>query len=400
MCYIMIGKKLKPEVSNSNTELLKRVILKQMKNNSDGFFISSPTDNINIRTLDSKEAEEAVGTMSLDNTLVHLRLTSSGLKTTENVHGWEIGDWQFMHNGTISTYVFYGKNQQYCDSNLFFKDFIYNINHYNAKSDKQVARTLKDLLATCQFWGRAMLYNKVTDKAFMFGDWHTYLIADEYLAFSSCSLNLGDKSENKIKVHGLNFETQRPLEIGEEKFDGLSIISNFSKPNWHIRLFEEDFDKFNAKPTRTVFTECQQLLDKLEAEKNPKPAILLPEKNKVKPWGNGYEDDDEELMNKYGYSHQAEGQMDDTIIDDLGLQRDVVVSEIGVHDIGGECCKMVPRECYRLWEIYYMEAGMSLSALEEQRDEEAKRKADEEEQLAACDFSPKRIGYQETLEEI
>lgn len=249
MCYIMIVKQLKGDSSPVVEDQIRKVLTAKKDLNDDGFFFRNGEDV--IRTLDDKIATKAVKESTINNLMVHFRMASVGAVSEENVHGWEIGDWVFFHNGGISNYSQYkykdGQEvpQDQADSYLFFQDLYMSLEGKHPK-DKVVSNAIEKLLASCSFWGRAALYNKATDRLFLFGDFWVYTFGTSYITFSSSVVNFDHKISRNL--HGIKVDYGNPSVIGETKVDGIGVITNFSTDHFQYKNLLKNF-KTNSRYT-------------------------------------------------------------------------------------------------------------------------------------------------------
>lgn len=233
----MVVKKLNnPDKSIGNE--IREKLLEKAKDNDDGFYFRNAGGE--LKTLDLKNARNQITKVELNNLMTHFRWATTGKVSKDNVHGWTIGDWLFMHNGTVSNYAedYTTKyKQEHTDSYLFFKDLSLFLSMVNPKKDEQVAEAIQSSLDDSDFYGRAVLYNKTTDKMYLFGDFHIYTLADSYLVISSQILDFEQKTE--YDVHGINIGFTQDKVVGEATVDGIGVITNFSKDNFSYRLITE-----------------------------------------------------------------------------------------------------------------------------------------------------------------
>ena len=243
----MISKKLNNNRDEAVEAKIKKVAIAKLQDNPDGFFIQN--GNVPLRTIDKDLAIKTIKGMPFDNAIMHFRMATVGKKNVENVHGWEQAGFQFLHNGIVSDYspkrtagynfntteTNPGLNWEHTDSYMLFQDLLKKIAEYG-NSDKKIIKAIKYTINNLEFWGRAVLIDKAQDKAFIFGDWHTYIIDKSYLLFSSTDINVGQ--DYVVKSHGVSFEySTKPLL--ESEFDGVAIIKHFNQPNFHWKFRTE-----------------------------------------------------------------------------------------------------------------------------------------------------------------
>ena len=245
MCYLLITKQLIEKPKARNADIIKKVMLEQMKRNDDGFALQRPVENLSLRTLDEEETIKAINAIDLDGMIYHARMASVGAVTTDNVHAYDYKGFTFAHNGGSSDYAvktiwtgavstLTSKNQDNTDSKLFFYDLVDEIEARKATGHKEIAKAIQAQYNDVNWWGRASLYHKESDRLFLFGDWHTYNIGNEYIAISSADvLDIPQKTE---KVRGLDFNTSPSGGIFAGELDGIAVIKNFSLPNWSLKF--------------------------------------------------------------------------------------------------------------------------------------------------------------------
>ena len=258
----MISKKLNNNRNLETEAKIKKVALEKLRENPDGSFIQS--ENVPLRTLDKSLAIKTIADMPFDNVLLHFRTATTGKVNLDNIHGWEQDSFQFLHNGWISDYspkatsnFGYGtatttlaKDAEHTDSYLLFMDLVKAIND-RGRSDKKIIKSIKKVIKNCSFYGRAILVDKLQDKAFLFGDWYSYLADDSYLIVSSHDINL--EQEYEVKSHGLRFEYSSKALL-ENEFEGIILIKNFSQPNFHFQHRGELEEKDTYKDSYTEYT--------------------------------------------------------------------------------------------------------------------------------------------------
>ena len=240
----MVSKRINNNRNLTTESKLRNVALHMLRQNPHGSFIQDSSKS--VRTLDTKEAEAALVQANFDNLMLHFRYATVGKKDINNVHGWQAGNYQFLHNGGINEYNYsppsqnYGYQtqvqtyeQEHSDSKLLFDDLRLEIAKKGDKHDKDVIEAIKQIINNVTFWGRAILVDTVKDIAYLFGDWYVYMCDDSYIIFSSADINV--EQEYYLKSHGVRFEySEKPLK--EMTFDGIATIRNFSKPNYRFRF--------------------------------------------------------------------------------------------------------------------------------------------------------------------
>lgn len=328
----MISKRINNNRDEAIEQKIKKVAIEKLDANPDGFFIQNNGFPA-IRTLSKDLAIKTIKEMPFDNCVMHFRMATVGKKNIENVHGWENEGFQFLHNGMIRDYDYSPKIeieytapnketyiQEHSDSKLLFDALLLEITK-QGNSDKKIIKAIKKVVNNCEFWGRAVLIDKTQDKAFLFGDWHVYLIENSYLLFSSADINI--EQNYMVKSHGISFEySTKPLL--ESEFDGIAIIKRFNQPNfyWKFRTELEDASLDNRNYTYMGQNEDKEQLAQEDKE--------LEEKYNTKALRSGYSplmDAEDELWDIPEY--QTINPFDMTTITD----------ETGTHDEYGICCE-------------------------------------------------------------
>lgn len=335
MCYIMISKRI-----NNNRDLaveakIKKVALEKLEANSDGFFISDGT--VPLRTMDKDVAIKAIKDMPFDNAIMHFRFATVGKKDISNVHGWEASGFQFLHNGGVSEYEperdrygyrvkdDKGLEWEHTDSKMLFDDLRLRIMKEGV-SDKKIIRAIKWTINNCSFWGRAVLIDKIHDKAFLFGDWRVYLAEKQYLVFSSHDISF--EQDYQLKTHGCKFEYSVQPFL-ESTFDGIVLIKNFSKPDFHCKYRGELEDQTldERRPAAASFEEGESYYGLTRDEDG---CYVLPPQTPHIEARKGYNYLDNEEMDIWDIpEYQQMNPYDmNTITDDSGT-----------HDEYGICCE-------------------------------------------------------------
>ena len=334
MCYIMISKRIRDNSRDLAVEAkIKKVALEKLVANPDGFFIQN--GDVPLRTMDIELAKQVIKDMPFDNAIMHFRYATVGKKDVTNVHGWEASGFQFLHNGGVSEYEpkrnsygyriadDVGLDWEHTDSKRLFDDLRLEILKRGISS-KKIIKAIKYVINNCSFWGRAVLIDKVHDKAFLFGDWHTYLADDSYLIFSSADINM--EQDFKLNRHGIDFEySTKPLL--ESSFDGVAIISNFSKPNFHFKYREEleDISLDERIPEPQASREEYYGLSQARWTQ-PDTAV----KEYSEGLTSAYDPDDGGEMDIWDVpEYQSMNPYD----------MDVITNEEGTHDVYGICCE-------------------------------------------------------------
>ena len=330
MCYIMISKRI-----NNNRDLaveakIKKVALEKLEANSDGFFISDGT--VPLRTMDKDTAIKAIKDMPFDNALMHFRYATVGKKAISNVHGWEAGGFQFLHNGGVSDYApkrsigfsidkeDMALQQEHTDSKLLFDDLRLEILK-QGNSDKKIIKAIKKVINNLNFWGRAVLIDQARDKAFLFGDWKVYLAEKSYLVFSSHDISF--EQDYRLKTHGCTFEYSVQPFL-ESSFDGIVLIKNFSKPDFHCKYRGELEDA--TLDERVEVTEAETELRWTQLDSNIGTVV----KEYSKSSQLAYDPDDGTELDIWDVpEYQSMNPYD----------MDVITNEEGTHDVYGICCE-------------------------------------------------------------
>ncbi len=224
----MLNKRL-GEPNEGIEQAIKALAEAQMRDNPHGFYVGNR--QISVRTLSDKEAQTALELIDLDGSMLHWRQATSGEKNVANIHGWEIDDWVFAHNGQVFDYA--GQTEIKTDSLQMFEQVLRNIRKFGL-GNKQVKRAINQEAGEVSFWGRAMLYHKPSDRMFLFGDWNLYLIGKSNLLISSSKLDFIDKTE---QVHGMTFESTSG--IATQSWEGVGVISRWSKPDFYFKHLGE-----------------------------------------------------------------------------------------------------------------------------------------------------------------
>lgn len=248
MCYIQINLQVNKSKSDLGAELaLKRALLSEMPRNSDGFFVMS--GNEVVKTMDLKTAEQAVYDFPATGLIAHCRYATQGDKTQENIHGYHLDKWQFLHNGF--TGVGDVKSDK-SDSLLFFEILVNELN--KVKKEKAIANVIQRVSSKHGFIGRAVLIDKEADRAFLFGDFKCYLLNKNYIAICSAFQRF-DEITRPIDVAGLVFgEAEKiPINVAELELEGVYIIDRLSS-DFKFRKIRE-FAEGERKTTNYNFRE-------------------------------------------------------------------------------------------------------------------------------------------------
>jgi len=228
---------------------IKEAAWDKVFSNPDGFCIGK------TRTLDKTEAKNALINAPLDGLMLHWRFATAGNKSVENVHGWEMNGWRFIHNGHAAHYYsegtavkpYDGKNYGYpnthwgrekwwkeeerkeiksdSDSLRFFRRYVSLVKPND--TPKRIASIIEQLCDEKYFQGRAILYHEAKDRAYFIGDFQTYTLNDSAIMFTSATTDFKGEKGN---VHGLPF-TNSP-KVKRIEIDGIGYINGWSKPNW------------------------------------------------------------------------------------------------------------------------------------------------------------------------
>lgn len=236
MCIIATF--IKTEADKQFEKLIERIIEQQKLIHSDGVAIVAIKPNTK-RTLierDLKINQQLLRKIVRDYPIIniHLRTATSGAITKNNTHFWKIGEWLFAHNGWTGG-EYDDKKTDVCDSYLVFKEL------WNRKCIGKAGRIryqkIKKLINNRSFWGRFMLINIKNHRAYLFGDYHFYLVNDKHLIICSESLNFGQW----LDFWGLYFQDRNEIKTLERKQDGIFML-DFSKRQYRT-ISDENFLK-------------------------------------------------------------------------------------------------------------------------------------------------------------
>lgn len=229
----MISKRLKNNEYRIEHKL-KKIAIEKMESNGDGFYLESfgGKKQNKLRTLDKNEMAKMVKRIGFENIILHWRLATTGKKTKDNVQGWKVGDWQFVHNGIVDGYIT-DKNQDWSDSWYLFNVLASKIQNQNAITDMDIVSVINGVMTTINFWGRYALYNTATDKLYLVGDWYVYLLNESNLVLSSASLKFVGNKE-KIQ-NGFVFNVEQDFLASEKEIDGIGVISHWSTQNFEYQ---------------------------------------------------------------------------------------------------------------------------------------------------------------------
>lgn len=357
MCYIMISKRVNNNRNLDTEAKIKKIALAQMEDNPDGFLIQY--GDVPLRTMDAKAAEESIKQMPFDNVMLHFRNATVGKKAVNNVHGWESGPYQFLHNGGVSDYapkrpigfsihnVDISLEQEDTDSKLLFEDLVKEIEK-RGNSDKKIMESIKYIVNNREFWGRAVLYDKANDKAFLFGDWHVYLADSSYVVFSSRDVNI--EQDYSFKTHGVTFEySTKPLL--ETEFEGIAIIKHFSKPNFNFKLRDDDLKDFSLDEREYPAIHNEYSGARYYGDGSVAQAERDEEEYKYN--ADMYEPDDDDLADAYEMVPEYQ-EMDP-------FEMTTITDETGTHDEYGICCKH--KTCWIYNSALYLEEQRVKSAM-------------------------------------
>lgn len=325
----MIVKKLTNEVNQDVETVIKDEIKAKFTTNSDGFFVSSKLDKAEIRTMVKSEALSLLDQVNLDSLITHGRFGTAGALNVSNVHGWTIDNWQLAHNGQVFDYADKGRTWNFetkdwdypdnakTDSLILFEDIMKRINQLSELSNKKIAKVIRHALADISFWGRACLYDQINDRLFLFGDWYTYLIGN-YVLISSSDLMLTNKKVTK--VHGMSFE--QVGNISEELIDGVNLIQNFSRPDFHFKPMGHLITKPRTYQSKEVGFKMPK--DDLGTYHNPRIDYREYEKPD--------KDDEIDYVGMYGNSFLMKNISGEVV--------ECVQDQYGIHDLMFSCCDM------------------------------------------------------------
>lgn len=232
----MIAKQLK-EPTKQAEDTLRKILHEKADTNSDGFFLRQ--EDFMLRTIDDRVAKKHIREIPLNNLMLHFRMASSGLVNEDNVHGWDFGDWTFLHNGTIPDLVDYTlrATQAKTDSLKLFEELYDGLLEINPRKDNRVAEVINKVIPKHNFYGRAILYNRATDKLYTFGDFEIYMIGNSHLIISSIRLHFDQMTTNQ--QHGFVFAAPKTKLIGEGSIDGIGVVHNFHRPGFRYKKLDE-----------------------------------------------------------------------------------------------------------------------------------------------------------------
>lgn len=351
MCYIMLVKRL----GNPNLQIedkLRDILKQRMTHNSHGFFVKNHGGE--LRTLNKNEAEDTIENMDMQSVMTHFRMASIGKISQSNVHGWNVNDWQLVHNGTISSY----SGGEDTDSLLFFNDLMLLLSNVNPKKTKKISHAIQRLCTEVNFAGRVALYNNKVDKMYLFGDWQIYLYDNQYLVVSSAGIYSWGETENK--VGGFKF-TGTTNSISKTTIDGVGVIHNFGKPSWSYESLTKELKlkDWKKKETKNDIKTDIEILNKVfpNAEvvsiRNDAISITLPIESSIgiKLTKEQYDDisvlEMAETIQQY-YQNFAEDRDNLTkgYVDAFDLEGVELVSYSGAyHYLDSSCCLSDPSTC-------------------------------------------------------
>lgn len=246
MCFIAVAINKDKE----NIADLFSVINNKSSFNEDGFGLYSlPEINGSaVHTRTKKFDVESLKGLEKSQFLIsHLRFSTGGDKSVDNVHLWQSGNWIFCHNG----YVLQAKDSKICDSLIFFKILI----RTKLLTDNKIKIKKIDKLADeMDLSGRFVLYNVVTKQLYFFGDFRIVL---PNVDSNRMYLLSGDVSlEKPIVKYGLLIKDENSKAI-ESKLDGI----------WRFDLTRFKFNQISYFTTFNSFktgykTETETIGDK------------------------------------------------------------------------------------------------------------------------------------------
>lgn len=244
MCYIMVvkkipGTKVLPDVEQG----LKDILFHKMNSNDDGFFLRF--GNEIHRSLDGHDIAKGISDIvKLDNILTHFRIATVGEKSLANVHGQQIGNWQFAHNGSVSSFSGGGLREGESDSLKFFKALTSVLK--NKTKPEKVGNIIEKVSISKSFFGRGILYNQQHDDLYFFGTaWQLYFIGGAYIVLSSTVIDF-DEYKETYKVKGFEFseDTKPHVKMLHENWEGIGRIKDFMKESWEYELLQKEFKDF------------------------------------------------------------------------------------------------------------------------------------------------------------
>lgn len=364
---------------------IRKIMVGQMEKNDDGFALFDTKTGESLRTLNPQEMKAKIEKTDIDGTIFHARLASVGEVSADNVHCYEDRGFVFAHNGGISdyaqksnwvngSYTTSARAQQDTDSYLFFLDLVDEIEARNATGHKEIAKAIQAMLNEIVFWGRASLYHKESDRLFLFGDWHTYTMANDYLIVSSADLGK-PKIDHTLKIRGFRFETYPQTEYLTGTLDGIAVIKKYSTPNWSLKyLLDKDYSIKKVCNTTREY--------KYQTPVNVSQALPAGEE-----LPNARDEQDDEYYRQ------------DYMFDLNGDYVEVYEDETGTHDTLQTCCQIgtcdyffdTPEEAQETREQFFMDEyaddlpqlefnncrlGFDLDTIETMSDQEKKQQLD------------------------
>lgn len=255
MCFIASIRKIGKEPNEDAEKAIKSMLLYKATANPDGFALVDTKEV--LRTLNIREAIQKVREHDLELLLTHFRIATTGAVTLDNVHWYEIGDYNFVHNGTIWQYSSYGttaKEEEKTDSLQFFENLVKKLK--KLEDPKEIAEVINTVYNEDRMNGRAMLYHRPTDRMYLIGDWHITVLDETYLIITSVSVDL-DKSIEYKNYGGFLFpeEVNYIIDTQTKTIDDIGYIENYStsenkyrflkalnKINYNFNKKEEDVD--------------------------------------------------------------------------------------------------------------------------------------------------------------
>lgn len=234
MCYIQMTIKTdKNRASNNVERVLRQQVFKAMYDNNDGFFLKN--GKFEVKTLDRKQAYNALDQANMDGLIVHCRLATQGAVDISNVHGYSDGKWQLVHNGWA--YGCSGSKEK-SDSRIFFEILVREL--ANAKTEKTIAKKIQKVVLETEFRGRAILSDNENDRAFLFGDFQVYSINKQYLAICSSKQDF-EAITIPYEVAGLTFEDKHGLsfKVLGGTIEGIYVINGIHATQPKFKFIQE-----------------------------------------------------------------------------------------------------------------------------------------------------------------
>lgn len=276
MCVILSIIKIKEDDEKLNNSITNTIELLK-ESNGDGVGVIALENKkkwFYQRGLEIKKQkiQEIINNFKIIN--IHLRFSTSGLIADKNVHFWQIGEWFFAHNGTISGKE-YNSNKK-CDSFNLFKKLI-RMNCFG-KNGTIKTKKINDIVSDSSFWGRFIIANPKRNKIYYFGDFHLYVLDRKMMIIASKEINF---KKNTLNFLGIEFDNKQQIDILEKKIDG---IFSFDLRNNKMKTIAEEFNKYTIsskwKDDYYCYYDDDEKLSKKEKKKKKKEERALDIHNK------------------------------------------------------------------------------------------------------------------------